>query len=127
MILKGLMAALASIITGGVIYAVQAVVRWLKAKINNTKIGEILSTIEMIITDSVQNLYQTVVEKLKADGNFTPEKQAEVKQAAIDMVMKEMAPELKTYISANFGNIREYVSEQIEAVIYKLKNQNKKA
>ncbi len=41
---------------------------------------------------------------------------------AIEQVQKEMSDDIKLYIKTNFGDINEWIENQIEAALYDLKN-----
>ena len=49
----------------------------------------------------------------------------EAKQKALDIILKQLTPELIDYIQTNFGDMREWLSNKIESIIYSLKATNK--
>lgn len=79
-----------------------------------------------IITDAVMQIYQQFVEVLKNEGKFDLEQQKLAKDKALEIINYQLTPELKEFIMTNYGDITSWLSNQIEAVIYNLKNTCKK-
>ena len=70
---------------------------------------------------------KALADTMKKNGSFTPEAQAEAKEKALEIIFKQLTPELTDYIKTNFGDIKEWLSNKIESVIYSLKATNKVA
>lgn len=114
--------AVSIIVTGLVSWLVAAITNWINKKIKNEKLAELLKRCTLIISDVVKAVYQDFVEALKAEGKFTPEKQKEAKDRALAMIQSQLTPELKSFIQESFGDEIAWISNQIEAILYSLKN-----
>ena len=108
-------------LTALISWGVSRLIVWLNSKIKDEKMREHANAVIQIVYNAVQAIFQTFVEKLKDDGKFTAEEQAEAKTKCLEIINAQLTPELRDYISANFGDIQAYLSTQIEAVIYQLK------
>ena len=102
-------------------WGVSRLIVWLNGKIKDEKMRKHAQAIIEIVYAAVQAVFQTFVEALKNDGKFTKEEQETAKAKCMEIVMNQLTPELKAYISENFGDIESYLSTQIEAAIYQLK------
>ncbi len=109
-------------LTALISWAVSRLIVWLNGKIKDEKMRKHANAVVQIVYNAVQAIFQTFVEKLKDDGKFTAEEQAEAKVKCLEIINAQLTPELKEYITTNFGDIKEYLSTQIEAIIYQLKN-----
>lgn len=98
------------------------IISWLNSKIKNEKANKFVTDITLIVTSAVQSIFQQFVESLKTQGKFNEEAQKQAKEKALAIINNQLTPELKQYIQDNFGDIQKWLSEQIEATIYKLKN-----
>lgn len=114
--------AVGVVITGLVSWATTALVAWLNSKIKNEKVAKFTTDITNIVGTAVKTIMQTYVDSLKQEGAFTEEKQKEALQKCLDIILKQLTPELTTYIKDNFGDIEEYLKGLIESSIYSLKN-----
>ena len=65
---------------------------------------------------------QTNVESLKNSGSFGKEEQLIAFEKAKVIFASELTEDLKTFITQNYGDLQTWISNQIEATIYKLKN-----
>ena len=124
-LLNIVLSAVSIVITGLASWGVSVFINWMNSKIKDQKLADYLTSITQIVTDAVMNVFQSFVETLKANGKFDEKAQAEAKQKAIDIIMTQLTPELKEYITTNFGDMKEWVSNKIESVIYGLKATNK--
>ena len=113
------------IATGLATWLTSFVVGWLNQKIKDKKIARWSTTLFEIIMRAVQTIFQDFVETLKNNNKFTPEAQKEAKDRAYNIIVSQLTPELTKYITDNFGDMKEYLFNQIEAMIYQLKNSNK--
>lgn len=114
--------AVGVVITGLVSWATTALVAWLNSKIKNEKVAKFTTDITNIVGTAVKTIMQTYVDSLKQEGAFTEEKQKEALQKCLDIILKQLTPELTTYIKDNFGDIEEYIKGLIESSIYSLKH-----
>ena len=71
---------------------------------------------------AVQTVFQTYVEALKERGEFSKDAQAIALGKAKSIINSELSEELKNYIIQNYGDLTNWIVNQIEASIYKLKN-----
>lgn len=99
----------------------------MNSKIKDQTLAKHLTAVTKIVTDAVTNVFQSFVDTMKKNGTFTPEAQAEAKEKALEIIFQQLTPELTDYIKTNFGDIREWLSNKIESVIYSLKATNKVA
>lgn len=114
--------AIGTVVTALVSWGVSRLIAWLNTKIKDEKMRTHASNLIQIIYSAVQAIQQTFVDALKDDGKFDEKEQKEAKEKCVQIVMSQLTPELKSYITENFGDIQAYISNQIEAVIYNLKN-----
>lgn len=124
-VLNILLSALGVIVTGLASWGVAMLTKWINSKISDKKAAEFINRIMKIITDAVMAIYQQFVEVLKNQGKFGPEEQKEAKNKALEIIQSQLTPELKEYITNNYGDIVPWLSSQIEAVLYTLKNKCK--
>lgn len=94
---------------------------YLNKKIKDKKLANLASNLVMIVMNSVQAVTQEYVSVMKKNGKWTEEAQAEAKQRAYTIICSQLTPELREYITTNFGDIKSYIFTQIEAIIYQLK------
>lgn len=97
-------------------------ISFLNSKIKDTKLRTWLTSVTTIVTDTVKSIYQQTVEALKNNGGFTKEAQKEAKNKALDTILNQLTPDMKKFIEKNYGDIAEWIGNQIEAAIYNLKN-----
>jgi hypothetical protein len=93
----------------------------LNSKIKSEKVKEILGNVTSIITSNVESVFQTFVESLKNAGKFDSHSQQQALEQAFNKTVEELSSEAKDYITSNYGDLRTWVVNQIEATIYTLK------
>ena len=96
--------------------------QWLSTKIKDEKARKLFTQATEIVTNAVRTTFQTYVESLKNSGSFGKDEQLEALNRAKAIIISELTEELKTFISENYGDLTAWISNQIEASIYKLKN-----
>lgn len=96
--------------------------QWLSTKIKNEKAQALFTKAIGIVTNAVQVTFQTYVESLKNSGSFGKEEQAVAFDKAKAIITSELTEELKTFITQNYGDLQKWITNQVEATIYKLKN-----
>ena len=96
--------------------------QWLSTKIKDEKAQTLFNKAIGIVTNAVQVTFQTYVESLKNSGSFGKEEQAIAFDKAKAIITSELTEELKTFITENYGDLQKWITNQIEASIYKLKN-----
>lgn len=98
------------------------VVSLLNQKIKDKKIARWSRELFQIIMNAVQAVFQEFVDTMKKNGTWNAEAAVEAKERAYKIIVSQLTPELKNYISENFGDMKDYLMNQIEAMIYSLKN-----
>ena len=114
--------ALGTLFTTLIVFLVEKITNWFKAKIVNERYHKIIDEASDIVGRAVKTIFQTYVESLKNKNMFTEEAQAEALQKASAIVMAQLSADAKSYIEKNYGDIQEWVVSAIEAKIYDLKN-----
>ena len=66
-------------------------------------------------------LTKSPFDTLKKEGKFDEAAQKEAKEKAYAIITGQLTEELRKYITDNFGDMKEYLMNQIEAMIYNLK------
>lgn len=119
-------------ITGCGVALTTYVVNLINKKINEIQVNTQISEYEQLnkYIDNVQDaiarivltLSQTVVDGLKASGNFTKEAQEQVKQQAIEMAKQMITEEAKKAIIQVYGDVDEFLNTSIESLVRENKN-----
>ena len=95
---------------------------FLSEKIKDEKAAAFLKRACEIVLNAVRSVFQTYVESLKNSGNFNQDAQAIAFNKAKAIILNQMTQELKTFIVTNYGDLDEWIRNQIEASINLLKN-----
>lgn len=96
--------------------------QWLSTKIKDEKAAALFTKAVDIVTNAVRITFQTYVESLKNSGSFGKEEQLIAFEKAKAIITSELTEDLKTFIVQNYGDLQTWISNQIEATIYELKN-----
>ena len=96
--------------------------QWLSTKIKDEKAAKLLTQATEIVITAVKSVFQTYVESLKNSGSFDKNAQLEALNKAKAIITSELTVELKEFIVSNYGDLESWITNQIEASIYKLKN-----
>ena len=107
--------------TGLATWLTTFIVGLLNQKIKDQKLARWSSELFQIIMSAVQTVFQEFVDTMKKAGKFDEAAQKEAKDRAYKIIISQLTPELKSYIEDNFGDMKEYLMNQIEAMIYNLK------
>lgn len=107
--------------TGLVSWATTALVAWLNTKIKNEKAAKWAADLTSIVSNAVLSVTQTFVDTMKKEGKFDEAAAKEAKDKALAIITGQLTPELKDYITANFGDMTEYLSNLVEATVQSLK------
>ena len=107
--------------TGLATWLTTFVVSLLNQKIKDKKLARWSSELFQIIMSAVQTVFQEFVDVLKKAGKFDANAQKEAKERAYKIIVGQLTPELIKYIEDNFGDMKDYIMNQIEAMIYNLK------
>lgn len=121
-ILKILITALGIIVTGLCTWLVGVATAFINSKIKDKKIARITSQLTMLILNAVQEVFQTYVDTLKKENKFDKEAQTLAKNKAFNIINSQITPDIKEFISENYGDVKEYLLNRIESTIYSLKN-----
>lgn len=108
--------------TGLVSWATTALVAWLNTKIKNEKAAKWASDLTSIVSNAVLSVTQTFVDTMKKAGKFDEAAAKEAKDKALSIITSQLTPELKDYITSNFGDMTEYLSNLVEAMVQSLKS-----
>jgi hypothetical protein len=115
-----ILGALALGVAGLITWAFTIFQAWLNTKIKNEKLRAVLDAVLDIIQKSVLAIQQTFVEQLKKDGKFDKEKQQEALKKAVDLALSNISAEAKKILEENFGNLEDWLTMQIEALVLRL-------
>ena len=107
--------------TGLATWLTTMLVTWLNTKIKDQKLAKWSSQVSMIIMNAVQTVFQEFVDTMKKSGTWNEEAAKEAKERAYNIIMGQLTSELQSYITDNFGDMKEWIMNQIEAMIYQLK------
>lgn len=108
--------------TGLATWLTTMIVSWLNQKIKDKKLARWSTELFTIVMNAVQAVFQEFVDTMKKAGTFNEEAQKEAKERAYKIITSQLTPELQKYITDNFGDMKNYLMNQIESVIYQLKN-----
>ena len=97
------------------------IVGLLNQKIKDKKLARWSSELFQIIMSAVQTVFQEFVDTMKKNGKFDEAAAKEAKDRAYNIIVGQLTIELRDYITDNFGDMKEYLMNQIEAMIYQLK------
>lgn len=92
-----------------------------QAETDDIKRKGYIEEIATAISDAVSATSQTYVDALKQSGKFTLEAQAEAARKALNACIASLAPDTAKFIEATYGDLKEYLSNKIEAEVRKQK------
>lgn len=95
---------------------------FLNSKIKDEKARNFLEQASNIVLVAVKSVFQTYVESLKNSGSFNKDAQSLAFSKAKEIILKELTPQLKEFITTSYGDLNDWITNQIEATIYQLKN-----
>lgn len=93
----------------------------INAHSNAEKVANLGDIIKSAVSTSVTYVNQTLVDKLKKEGQFTIDKQSEVLNVALDRCKILIDKNATEYIKQNFGDETIYLKTLIEAEVKKQK------
>lgn len=96
---------------------IPAIANWLKYKTQHQKLQSVIDDITVTVTSSVDMLEQTVVNQLKADGEWDSKSQAEVLQSAITEVVNGLSRTTYQILKSESTDIEALIKRYIEAYI----------
>ena len=108
--------------TGLATWLTALLVDFLNQKIKDKKIARWSTDLFQIVMSAGQTVFQEFVDTMKKNGKFDEAAQKEAKERAYNIIINQLTPELQNYIKENFGDMKDYIMNQIEAMVYQLKN-----
>lgn len=117
-----ILSVLGIVLTGLATWGVERLTVFLNSKIKNEKALQFSLDAVGIVTNAAKATYQTYVQSLKDKNMFTVDAQKVALNMAVNQAQSQMSAGLKNYILTNFGDITAWVTGQIEAFLYDLKN-----
>ena len=114
--------AIAGMVVGVLAYTVKHLWTFFSGKLVSS---EAISVALTVVQDVVSYLNVNVVNALKLaaeDGHLTDEEAKQIKEAAINQIMKILSSNMKDVLGAVFGDIGEWLSIQVDNVTEALKN-----
>lgn len=117
-----LLSVISIVLTALVSWGAERLIALINTKLANSKFAKYLTSAVDVVTRSVKATYQTYVESLKDKNMFTPEAQKEALLKAGEMALAQLTEDLKKWIETNFGDVKTWITNTIESVIYDLKN-----
>lgn len=117
-----LLSVISIVLTALVSWGAERLIALINSKLANSKYAKYLTSIVDVITRAVKTTYQTYVETLKNKDMFTAEAQKEALSRAGEMALSQLTEDSKKWIATNFGDVKQWISNTIESVIYDLKN-----
>ena len=112
---------LGTILTTFIGWLCTTAIMWLNGKIKNEKLARWSSAVTQIVFNAVQSVQQTFVDTMKKEGKWNDEVAKEAKEKAMAIIESELTDELRKYVTDNFGDMKEYLMNQVEAIIHQLK------
>ena len=73
------------------------------------------------MTNAARSVFKTYVESLKNSGSFNEDAQKIAFSKAKAIISSELTEELKSFLIKNYGDLTNWITNQIEASIYQLK------
>ena len=101
------------------------IIAWINSKIKDEKIKRILNDALKIVSNGVDYVYQTYVEKLKGTTLWDADAMKEASSRAMEYINANLTEEAKAFISKNGKDLAEWIKEQIEIAIKKSKDQGR--
>ena len=101
------------------------IIAWINSKIKDEKIKRILNDALKIVSNGVDYVYQTYVEKLKGTTLWDADAMKEASSRAMEYINANLTEEAKVFISKNGKDLAEWIKEQIEIAIKKSKDQGR--
>lgn len=97
-------------------------IKLINNKVKNAEAAKHLSAATDIVLNAVRSVFQTYAEALKEQGKFDEQSQIVALTRAKDIAISQFTEATKAYIKENFGDLDNWLTNQIEATINLLKN-----
>lgn len=109
-------------IIGVVLSGVGLVVTYLVNKyIKNDKLKLVMNSLNELVRQCVQEVYQTYVEALKDKNMFDEAAQKKALEMCLEKIMTQMPADVEKWLQENYPNVKEYLITLIESWIATLK------
>ena len=95
---------------------------YLNNKIKDENAKRMLNEATQIVLNATRVVFQTYVEALKEKGEFNTDAQLIALGKAKSIALSEMSEDIKAFITKNYGDLTNWITNQIEASINILKN-----
>lgn len=102
------------------VYAVQFIktkAAEINTKHDNDILAKYVNMLSETITECVIATNQTYVEALKKQGSFDAEAQKQAFNLTYESVMKILSDDAKDYLANAYGDLKTYITNQIEATV----------
>lgn len=110
-------------IIGVLITAVGTILTYVINKyIKNDKLKSIVSSLNTLVLNSVEYVYQTYVEALKDENMFTEEAQKEALAQCLAKIEENLPTDVKEWLEENYDDVTSYLTDLIESTIAKIKS-----
>lgn len=120
-LLFAVVTAAVPVITGYIIYLARKTGDNAAAETEDIRVQGYIREIADAISDAVAATSQTYVDALKQSGNFTKAAQEEAARKALSACLASISPAAQAFIEAAYGDIKEYLTNKIEAEVRKQK------
>ena len=117
-----LLSIISIVLTALVSWGAERLIALINSKLANSKYAKYLTSSVDVVTRAVKTTYQTYVETLKDKNMFTADAQKEALSKAGEMALAQLTDDSKKWIQTNFGDVKTWIANTIESVIYDLKN-----
>ncbi len=94
---------------------------WISTKIKDDKLKRIANSLHELVRKATLEVYQTYVEALKCEDAFDAKSQRIALLRAVDIVKRDMTPEVEKWLKETQGDFTNYIESMIEAQIALLK------
>ena len=117
-----LLSVISIVLTALVSWGAERLIALINTKLANSKFAKYLTSAVDVVTRSVKATYQTYVESLKDKNMFNPAAHKEALVKAGKMARAPLTEDTQKWIETNFGDVKTWITNTIESVIYDLKN-----
>lgn len=93
--------------------------------IKNDTVKQYVNSLNVLVKECVQEVYQIYVDALKKSNAFDKEAQEHALQLCLDKINEKLPADLKKWLEDNYSDIQGYLTTLIESTIYYLKVKNK--
>ena len=122
-LLLAVIAAAVPVLTAYAVGYIKQAGKHAQANTDNIKAQGYIKEITDAIADAVAATSQTYVDALKQAGKFTPEAQAEAAKKALNACLASISPAAIEFIEGIYGDVKDYLTNKIEAEVRKQKNE----